>query len=91
MSNPRSVFGHCLQAFANRYSHCMDLVFTFANVFVCHMLNFSKLIFSRNSFRNIIRVSNSLDPDQARLLVGPGLDPNCLQRLSIDVASGQGV
>ena len=36
-----------------------------------------------------IRVSNSLDPDQARRfvgpdLVGPDLDPNCLQRLSAD-------
>ena len=29
---------------------------------------------------NTIRVSNSLDPDQARHLVGPVLGPNCLQR-----------
>ena len=35
-------------------------------------------------FRNTIRVSNSLDPDQARCFVGPDLDPNCLQRLSAD-------
>ena len=27
-------------------------------------------------------MSNSLDPDQARLNVGPYLDPNCLQMLS---------
>ena len=33
---------------------------------------------------NITRVSNSLDPDQGRQSVGPDLDPNCLQRLSID-------
>ena len=26
---------------------------------------FSKLVFSKNSFRNTIRVSNILDPDQA--------------------------
>ena len=26
--------------------------------------------------------SNSLDPDQARHIVGPDLGPNCLQRLS---------
>ena len=45
---------------------------------------FSKSIFSKNSFRNIIRVSNSLDPDQAQLYVGPDLGPNCLQRLSVD-------
>ena len=35
------------------------------------------------SFRNTIRVSNSLDPDQARRFVGPGLVPNCLQKLSV--------
>ena len=44
---------------------------------------FSKLIFSKNYFRNIIRVlvSNCLDPDQDRHSVGPDLGPNCLQRL----------
>ena len=31
-------------------------------------------------FFNTIRVSNSLDPDQAKHFVGPYLDPNCLQR-----------
>ena len=35
-------------------------------------------------FRNTIRVSNSLDPDQAQHFVGPDLGPNCLQRLSAD-------
>ena len=35
---------------------------------------------------NTIRVSNSLDPDQARHFVGPDLGPNCLQRLSADIA-----
>ena len=38
----------------------------------------------KNSCRNIIRVSNSLDPDQARQNVGHDLGPNCLQRLSAD-------
>ena len=33
---------------------------------------------------NTIRVSNSLDPDQARLFVRPDLGPNCLHRLSAD-------
>ena len=32
----------------------------------------------------MIRVSNSLDPDQDRHYVGPDLGPNCLQRLSAD-------
>ena len=45
---------------------------------------FFKLNFSKNSFRNAIRVSNSLDPDQARQNVGPDLGPNCLQKLSAD-------
>ena len=47
----------------------------------CCMLNFSK------SFRNTIRVSNSLDPDQARHFVGPDLGPNYLHRLSADDTS----
>ena len=33
---------------------------------------------------NTIRVSNSLDPDQARQNFGPDLDPSCLQKLSAD-------
>ena len=32
-------------------------------------------------------MSNSLDPDQARHFVRPDLGPNCLQRLSADIAS----
>ena len=36
----------------------------------------------KNSFRNTIRVSNSLDPYQARHFVRPDWGPNCLQRLS---------
>ena len=39
-----------------------------------------KLTFFKKSFRNTIRVSNSLDPDQARHFVGPDLGTNCLQR-----------
>ena len=31
-------------------------------------------------------MSYSLDPDQARHFVGPDLGPNCLQRLSADIA-----
>ena len=50
----------------------------------CVILWIFFLTFSKTSFRNIIRVSNSLDPDQARPFVGPDLGPNCLQRLSAD-------
>ena len=37
-------------------------------------------------FFNTIQVSKNLDPDQARHFVGPDLGPNCLQRLSADIA-----
>ena len=59
---------------------------TFGVIF--HDLFLSSDIFqhypSKHSFRNNIRVSNSLDPDQARRSVGPDVCPNCLQRLSAD-------
>ena len=35
--------------------------------------------FSENSFWNTIKVENSLDPDQARDLIGPDLGPNRFQ------------
>ena len=34
-------------------------------------------------------MSNSLDPGQARHVVGPDLGPNCLQRLLADDTSRQ--
>ena len=40
---------------------------------------FSKLTFPKKSFRNPIRVSYGLDPDQDQHSVGPDLGPNCLQ------------
>ena len=43
-------------------------------------LLFSKSTFSKNSFRNTIKASDSLDPDQAQDFVGPDLGPNCLQK-----------
>ena len=48
------------------------------------LIFFSKSTFSKNYFRNTVRMSNSLDPDQARHFVGPDLGPNCLQKLSAD-------
>ena len=35
-------------------------------------------------FFQYYQVSSSLDPDQARQIVGPDLGLNCLQRLSAD-------
>ena len=49
----------------------------------------SKLTFSKNSFTNAIRVSNSLDPEQDRHSGGPDLGPNCLQRLSAEHKQGK--
>ena len=54
---------------------------------LCRLLIFSKSTFLKNSVRNNIRVSNSLDPDQARYFVGPYLGPNCLEKLSADDTS----
>ena len=43
------------------------------------LIFFSKLTYSKNSFR----MSDSFDPDQDQCLVGPDLGPNCLQKLSV--------
>ena len=48
---------------------------------------FSNQFFSKNSFRNIIRVSTRLDPDQAWHFVRPDLGPSCLQRVWADDTS----
>ena len=60
-------------------------------LFCCLLIFFSKSTFLKKNFRNTIRVSNSLDPDQARHFVWPDLVPNCLQRLSTEDTSRQGV
>ena len=77
-------------------SHCQSLSLThcllgnFSWFFaVCWF--FSKLTFWKYSFRNIFRMSNSLDPDQARRIVGPDLGPNCLPRISADDTGRQRV
>ena len=57
----------------------------------CRLLIFFKINFWKNSFRNTIRMSNSLDPDQARRIVGPDLGPNCLPKLSADDTGRQRV
>ena len=44
----------------------------------------NQLVLKKKSFRNAIRVSNSLDPDQEGHSVGSDLGPNCLHRLSAD-------
>ena len=66
----------------------VKLFFVLGNFFMIFFFvvccSFSKSTFSKNTFRNTIRVSNSLDPDQAWHCVRPELGPNCLQRLTTD-------
>ena len=54
---------------------------------ICRLCNFSCFLlsadffissFSKNYFSNIIRMSNSLNPDQTQHFVGPDLGANCL-------------
>ena len=52
---------------------------------------FQNQLSRKNYFRNTIRVSNSLDPDQARPYVGPDQGPKCFQRLSAEDISRQTV
>ena len=40
--------------------------------------SFSKLTFYKNSVRDTVRVSNSLNPDQDQGKGGPNLGPSCL-------------
>ena len=48
------------------------------------LLFFFEINISKKTFRDIIRVSNSLDPDQTRHFFRPDLGLNCLQCLSAD-------
>ena len=73
---------HCLLTFFS-FDQLLDfpillLLFLHTSL-LCRIEHFECWIFFNN-----IRVSNSLDPDQARHFVGPDLGPNCLQRLSAD-------
>ena len=67
-------------------------IHNFASWEILHALLLSADLFKikfffNNSFRNTIRVSNSLEPDQARRFFGPDLGPNCLQKVSADDTS----
>ena len=63
--------------------YCFSIVATRVESQLCFSgINHSSL--KINSFKNTIRVSNSLDPDQDRHSTSPDLGPDCLQRLSAD-------
>ena len=56
-------------------------VILFAYWVIFHAFLSSTDFFQNQLFRNTIRASNSLDPDQDRHSVDPDLGSNCLQRL----------
>ena len=85
---------------SHQYSQCLDSCDVTKNMIVsltlppgkffilfCRLLIFFKITYLKKIFMNTIKVSNSLDPDQARHFVRPDLGPNCLQRLSADDTS----
>ena len=69
-------------------SFVISITFFMLGIFSCicyHLLTFSLIFcFLKNSFKNNIRVSNCLDPDQDGHSFSPDLSPNCLHRLSAD-------
>ena len=46
----------------------------------CLLIFFQNKLFQKNSFKNAIRLSNGLYPDQHRCSFGPELGPNCLRQ-----------
>ena len=57
---------------------------------LCHLLIFFKINLQKiQEYHQSIKQFGSMNPDHARYYVGPGLDPNCLQRLSADDTSRQ--
>ena len=66
---------------------CWEIV----HAFLSSAVFFQNQLSRKKYFRNTIRVSNSLDPDQARPYVGPDQGPKCFQRLSAEDISRQRV
>ena len=73
----------------NISQHKMGLLYWVVFHAFCRLLFISKSTTPKNSFRNTIRVSISLGPDQTRSSVGSDLAPNCLQWLSAEYTSRQ--
>ena len=69
----------------------ISLTLNMPEPFACLISPADFWLFSKNEFRNTIRVSNSLDPDQARHNIGPDLGPNYFTRLLADDTSRQRV
>ena len=69
-----------LGSFNSLHFHCWVIF----HVFFLSSADLFLIFLFKKSFRNSIRVSNSLDPDQDALSVHPDLGPNCLHMLSVE-------
>ena len=69
---------------AVKQSHYTSSAILWKLFYISNLFSKKKENTLKPSFRNTIRVSNSLDQDQVRLFVGPDLGPNCLQRPSVE-------
>ena len=59
---------------------------SFLHAFFLSHADFSKLTFSKNYFKNAIRLSNSFDPDQAQQTVCKGCQQMTLAGINLDSA-----
>ena len=81
----------------NIFQSCRELLsiyYLLTLCFACFLSSadfFLNQLFQKNSFKNTIRVSNSLDPDQVSHYIGPDPGRNCLQKLSSGDTSRQRV
>ena len=71
--------------YPNSVTFCMLGIFSY---FCCRLLNFFKINFFKKIFQEHYQIQNlmskHLNPDQDRHFVCPDLDPNCMQRLSVE-------
>ena len=69
----------CEKVYFDQILGVQILLLLFLHTFNINII-FCAIFYSLDAeFFNTIRVSNSLDPDQARHFAGPDLGPNCLQ------------
>ena len=73
-----TVFEKRIYSDSARHDFTLCMLGNFTWVFLFFWF-FQNNIYEKFFHTNTIRVSSSLDPDQARHFVGPDLGPNCLQ------------
>ena len=78
------------KANSSTFQACANPVFVCWVIFACFFFlshaDFSKLTFSKNYFKNAIRLSNSFDPDQAQQTVCKGCQQMTLAGINLDSA-----